>query len=367
MVVLRSRGTHPPHRVDGSLGLSGVRVALHHTRRFTPLADRLRASDAVILTTHAGPDGDGLGSVVALSRALRRAGKRTAILLPDRAADRYAFLDPEGQFLVFPEGCEALGRESWDLGLVVDTHQPSQLRGVDVWLREAGIPLLYFDHHPVSAGFGGEIYGDPRAVAAGCLVYHLLQGELGWEIDREIAEPLYISISYDTNSFKYLRNDPEALEICADLVRRGVDTTWVYRNLFASNPLRKARVLGWVLSHLEFQQEGVLALVAIPHAVIAEHDVQRDDLREAVTQILEIDGVEIAVVLKEMSPGDVKISLRSKGRFVINDVAAALGGGGHPLAAGCEFVGDLESAWNALGPRLLAVIAGEASPAPIRS
>ncbi|MCA9756005.1 MAG: hypothetical protein KDA27_09405, partial [Candidatus Eisenbacteria bacterium] len=194
--------------------------------------------------------------------------------------------------------------------------------------------------------------------AAGCLVYKLLRDDLRWNIDKEIAEPLYISISYDTNSFKYLRNDPDALDICADLIRRGVDTTWVYRNLFASNPLRKARVLGWVLSNMQFHEHGKIAVVSIPYSVIAEHDVERDDLREAVTNILEIDGVEIATVLKEMSPGDVKISLRSKGNFTINQVAEAMGGGGHTLAAGCEFQGNTEEAWKDLGPRLLQVLAG---------
>ena len=334
-------------------------------RCFAGLADRIREASSVLLTTHAGSDGDGLGSIVALSRAIVRAGKRAAILLPDREANRYRFLDPEGTFRIFPEDCDQLGSEVWDLGLVVDTHQPSQLRGVDTWLRESGIPILYFDHHPVSREFEGEIYGDSAAVAAGCLVYKLIRDDLGWEIDRPIAEPLYIAISYDTNSFKYLRSDPEALDICAELIRCGVDTTWVYRNLFASTPLRKARVLGWVLSHMDFHENGRIAVVSIPFHVIDEHKVERDDLREAVTQILEIDGVEIATVLKEMSPGDVKISLRSKGSFTINQVAAALGGGGHTLAAGCEYVGHLDDAWAALGPRLSAVLDGRGeSPGP---
>lgn len=333
-------------------------VSLQLESSFHKLAERIRDAGSVLLTTHAGPDGDGLGSVVALSRALTREGKRSRILLPDRPADRYAFLDPEQQFLVFQNDRDEAAAESWDLGLVVDTHQPSQLNGVDNWMREAGISTLYLDHHPISPGFDREIYGDSSAVAAGCLVYKLLRDDLRWNIDKEIAEPLYISISYDTNSFKYLRNDPDALDICADLIRRGVDTTWVYRNLFASNPLRKARVLGWVLSNMQFHEHGKIAVVSIPYSVIAEHDVERDDLREAVTNILEIDGVEIATVLKEMSPGDVKISLRSKGNFTINQVAQAMGGGGHTLAAGCEFQGNTEEAWKDLGPRLLQVLAG---------
>ncbi len=330
---------------------------------FAGLAEAIRKADSILLTTHSGPDGDGLGSVAALARAMRNQGKTTFILLPDAPADRYAFLDPNGEFRVFPQHRAEAEARTWDLGLVVDTHQKTLLGGVDDWMKDSGIRTLYFDHHPLSPDFDGtEIYGDATAVATGCLVYKLLVDELGWKIDKEIAGSIYISISYDTNSFKYLRNDPDALAICADLIPYGVDTTWVYRSLFASNPLRKARVLGWVLSHMEFSEDGRLASVSIPHTVIDEFKVERDDLRDAVTNILEISGVEIAAVLKEMAVGEVRISLRSKGNFTINQVAAAMNGGGHALAAGCEFLGPLDAAWDDLRPRLTGVMADAPEP-----
>lgn len=330
-----------------------IKIQLDLSSDFGELAQSIEAADSLLLVTHAGPDGDGLGCVVALGRALRRAGKRVRTVLPDPPSAGYRFLDPEGFLISFADARAEVEAEEWDTALIVDTHQPSQLNGVDVWLEERGIPRLYLDHHPLAKGWSGPtVYGSKDAVAAGCLVYRLILENLGWKVDRPIAEPLYVSISYDTNSFKYLRSDPEALEIGADLIHRGVDTTWVYRNLFASNPMRKARVLGWVLSHATFEDDGRIGSVRVPHSLIEELKLERDDLRDSVNHILEIDGVEIAAILKETAPNEIKISLRSKGTVAINGVAASFRGGGHSLAAGCEFNGSLDDGWAALRPPL---------------
>lgn len=315
------------------------------------IARRLRDADSIILTTHAGPDGDGLGCMVALARALEAHGKTVLRLLPEPLPECYAFLDPEGRIRAFPGTGAPVDPRDWDLALVLDTHQWGMLARVGEWLKGSGLPTLFLDHHPTDEPGRVEVKSEDSAVATGTIVYHLILEQLGWEITREIAEPLYVSISYDTNSFKYLRNDPVPLEIGADLVRRGVDTTWVYRNLFASNPLRKARILGWVLSSVEFFAEGRLASVRVPHAVVQKYQLRRDDLRDTITHMLEIEGVEVAVMLKELDPRSIKVSFRSKGTYHINEIAAWMGGGGHTLAAGCEYEGDLETGWKRLrGP-----------------
>lgn len=323
------------------------------------LGAKLAAARAVVLTTHSGPDGDGLGCLVALRHALENQGKRVLSLIPDPLGDRYRFLDPEQRMRV-PSQVGSEGEGEWDFALVLDTHDPGLLRDAGAWLNTRQIPIYFLDHHPMIGDRAG-VYGDIDAVATGCLIYRMLK-LLGWPIRKAEAEPIYIALSFDTNSFKYLRNDPEALLIAADLIRAGVDTSWVYRNLFASNPMRKARALGWMLSHVRFEAEGRLASISIPYALVQDLALDRDDLRDGITHLLEIEGVEIAAALKEMYPREVKISLRSKGKYTINGVAQALGGGGHTLAAGCEVNGDLEHAWNVVGGRLREVL-GE-SPAP---
>jgi phosphoesterase RecJ-like protein len=125
---------------------------------------------------------------------------------------------------------------------------------------------------------------------------------------------------------------------------RGVDANRVYRHLFASNPIGKIRLLGRILSSVQIEEEGRLAWVSLPLLWIREHGVSEDDMRDVVNYLLEVGGVEIAVMLKETEPGTVKVSLRSKGRIEIHEVAQRLGGGGHPFAAGTTLAGGLEEA-----------------------
>ena len=315
------------------------------------LADRLNNAQSVILTTHSGPDGDGLGCVAALGQALEAQGKRVLCVLPDPLPDRYRFLDPQRRFRPFHDLDPSERDGSWDFALVIDTHQWALLRDVATWLQNAPMPTAFLDHHPMDEE-RDDVYGSIDAVAAGMLVYEILTRHLAWPITPEIAEAIYISLSFDTNSFKYLRSQSQPLDVAAALVEAGVDTTRVYRNLFASNPLRKARILGWVLSKMTFECEGRLGWVAIPFDQIDQLQAERDDLRDCITHILEIEGVEVAACLKEVAPGEVKISLRSKGTYPINGIAMWMNGGGHTLAAGCEHDGTLDDAWNTLAPAL---------------
>lgn len=334
------------------------------------LARKLEHADSILLTTHSGPDGDGLGCVAALGRALSAQGKRVLRVIPDPLAERYRFLDPDREIRDVEDVRDQIESGSWDLALVLDTHQWELLRSVGELLRKRDVPTFFLDHHPME-GERPEVYGDTDSVATGMLVYEILVDHLGWPITPEIATALYLSISFDTNSFKYLRSQPEPLRVGSELVRAGVDTTDVYRNLFASNPLGKARILGWVLSHMQFSGDGQIGWVSIPHDEIEKLGVERDDLRDCVTQILEIDGVEVAACLKEMDPRSVKISLRSKGTYPINEIAKWMGGGGHKLAAGCEYEGPLDEAWKHLSRPLEDLLAdrldlAELEPPPVR-
>jgi bifunctional oligoribonuclease and PAP phosphatase NrnA len=324
--------------------------------RLKDLARRICGARSVLLTTHFGPDGDGVGSTIALGDALEAHGIAVTRLLPEPLPRRYQFLDPRGT-ITHPAAAKAeLGDARWDLGLILDTHQWEMLGDAAEWLRTRTTETVCLDHHPQEAGTRTDIYGDCDAASTGELVYRLLHQNLGWAITAPVAEALYIAISFDTNSFKHIRSNPASLAIAADLVTRGVDTNRVYRHLFGSNSPAKARLLGWVLSSAQFACEGRLAWVCIPHRLVGELGLERDEMRDSITHILEINGVEVAATLKEMEPGKVQISLRSKGTFPINGVAAALGGGGHPMAAGCDLAGTCEEAWGRLGPLLVRLV-----------
>lgn len=319
------------------------------------LAEAIGSARRIILTTHACPDGDGVGSVAAMAAILEARGGNAVALLPDPVPSRYRFLDPADRILD-----ARMPADRWephlaevDLVLVLDTHQWGMLGQLAGPLRALGAPAMFLDHHPAPPGGLPGVLSDPAAASTGELVYRLANDVLGWEIPLSAAEAIYVSISSDTNSFKYIRSDETSLVIAADLVRRGVDTNLVYRRLFASNSQAKARLLGYVLSEAEFDADGRLASARIPFRVVEDLGLEQDEMRDCITHILEIRDVEIAVVLKETTPGEIKISLRSKGACNINEVAAELGGGGHPLAAGVDLPGTLEEAWAALRKPLL--------------
>ena len=326
------------------------------------LAEKIRSARSILLTTHAGPDGDGIGSVVGLGRALEEQGHRVTRVLPEPVPERYRFLTPSGGILSLAEAQATLDGTVWDLALVLDTHQWEMLGALAPWLRSRRVPVVFLDHHPQSTPGREDVFGSAEAAATGELVYGLLHDYLRWPISRDAAEPIYVAISFDTNSFKYIRSNPASLLIAAELVRRGVDTNRVYRHLFASNSRGKARLTGLVLSSVQFDCGDRLAFVQIPYRTVQELAVARDDLRDSITHILEIQGVEIAATLKEMEPGKVQISLRSKGNCSVNDVAVMMGGGGHALAAGCDFTGTIEGAWARLRPPLAAALARCSAP-----
>ncbi len=328
--------------------------------RLKELARRISRSSSVMLTTHLGPDGDGVGSTMALGEALEQHGIAVCRLLPEPLPRRYRFLDPHGLAIPVGEAKERVGETRWELGLVLDTHQWEMLGLAGDWLRAHATETVFLDHHPQGPAARSEVYGNADAASTGELVYRLLHQNLGWSITGSVAEALYSAISFDTNSFKHIRSNPSSLAIAADLVTRGVDTNRVYRHLFGSNSQAKARLLGWVLSSVQFDCGGGLAWVCIPHRLVGELGLERDEMRDSITSILEIEGVEVAATLKEMDPGKIQISLRSKGTYPINGAAAALGGGGHPMAAGCDVPGSCESAWERLHPLLVRLLEAKA-------
>jgi phosphoesterase RecJ-like protein len=308
------------------------------------LADRIRASRRIFLSTHADPDGDGIGALLALTIALKRTGMEVDCVLPDPCPDRFRFLDPDGYLRSIPRDASALDCPPPNLALILDTHRWALLGHVGELLRKAGYPTVFLDHHPVAGALREDVCGDPGASSTGELVYRLLHSHLDLPIDARIGECLYTAIAYDTHSFRYVRNSPSPHLIAADLLSRGVDATHVYRHLFASNPVGKMRLLGEVLGAIEIREDGKLAYAELSQQAIRNHDCAPDDLRDAVNYLLEVSGVEVAALLKEADLGEIKVSLRSKGRVEVQDAAQTMGGGGHPFAAGATIVGSLAEA-----------------------
>lgn len=313
---------------------------------FESLVEQMRRARGVLLTTHECPDGDGIGCLLALDQVLRARGTRTELLTPGAIPANFEFLPGAGRIrdagATPPEEIARL-LAAVDLALVVDTHGFALLGSLGPLLASASVPVLFLDHHPPATPPPPGTFCDPEASSTGELAWPVVRALAG-EIPAPVATCLYAAIAYDTNSFKYLRGRAETHAIAAELVRLGADTDEIYRHLFASNRPGKLRLLGDVLRGTRYAAEGRIAWVRVSRTLTALTAATRDDLRDAVTHLLEVGGVEIAASFVEMEDGSCRVSLRSMGRHPVNPVARELGGGGHSLAAGVHLAESIDEA-----------------------
>ncbi len=311
--------------------------------------------------THVGPDADGLGSQLALLRAARLAGKEAIIVNEDPCPARYSWLDPDGCIGDFDGAAAALARA--DLGLIFDAHEPDRAGRPVRRLHELGKPVWVVDHHPAAAS--AEITGCIATdfSSTGELVYELLQA-LGWPVDADVAAPLYAAMSFDTGSFRFLRNQARTLRVAAALLDTGMDANPIQEALFANRPRAEVELLGRVIGALRFADGGRVAWVVVEPEMLAGLDIASDAVGETIAQLIGIEGVLAAVQVKPgRVPGEWKFSLRSKTAVKVGHIARDVGGGGHDHAAGATFFGNPHEMARQVVAQVEAAIRNQVGPA----
>lgn len=305
------------------------------------LLERLAAARHLVLVTHVGPDADGLGCEVAFCAAARAAGREVHVVNEDPLPRRYRWLDPRGVLGHIDRDAGCLGAS--DLGLCFDAHEVARVGKPAAELRKRGVDVWVVDHHPAAPDLDVQGVIVPEFSSSGELVYHLIEA-LGWRIDAEVARALYAAMSFDTGSFRFLRNQPATLRIAATLLETGMDANPIQEALFASRPRSEWDLLGRIIQHTRFAHDGQIAWLAADASLVQGLDIAPDAIGEAIAQLVGIEGVQIAMMLKpDREPGLWKLSLRSKTSVCIGDVARRRGGGGHDHAAGATIAGDLHA------------------------
>ena len=328
-----------------------------------PFADwfleRLRAARAPVLMTHIDPDADGLGSQLAFVEAARRAGVDARIVNCDPLPADYAWLDPEGRAGHWQANSGDL--EGADLGLLFDVSELGRVGAPAAALRDAGVDILVVDHHPVAEDSGVVGVVDPSFSSTGELCFRLIEA-LGWPMDAAVARGLYSAMSFDTGSFRFLRNQGETLRVAARLLDTGLDANPIQEALFASRPAAETILLGRILSRLQFAADGRVAWVAVPDSLLEGLDLPAGGSGEAMPYVIGVQGVLAAAMFKPgRVAGEWKISLRSKTAVKIGHIARTRGGGGHDHAAGATMKGDLDDICAQIVAELVRTV--EASPA----
>lgn len=291
----------------------------------------LKNASTVLVTGHRNPDGDAIGSLLAVGLILRHLGKDYTLYSQDGVPKQFATLALAGEVV---DQVPAAAR--FDATVAVDTGDRALL-GDGVPTGDRAGTLIVLDHHSSSTPFGDLRWHDPTAAATGMLVADLAQ-RLDVPLCADMAEQLWCALYTDTGGFRYDSTDARVLRLAARLVEAGISPWDVTVKLYENNPVERMRLLGQVLSTLDLSASGQIASVNITRSMVDQAGADDSMLDGFINYARSIEGVEVAVQV--LQRGDFcRISLRSKGRINVGDLAQRLGGGGHHNAAGCTVEG----------------------------
>jgi phosphoesterase RecJ-like protein len=298
------------------------------------IIDLIKENQRFALTTHLSPEGDAIGSALALRLVLRRLGKEALVVLQDPAPQSLRFLKgAEG--IKCPKGFpEQFDPQLW---FVLDCANFERVgEGVARLIERNGRPIINIDHHIDNPNFGQLNYVRQTA-ATSQLIFKLAQTLK--IIDAEIATSIYAGIVADTDAFRNANTDAAALRDAAALMEHGARANEAILNLYERRTPGELHLLGWTLLHARIEDS--LTWCVLSAKTFAELGASHQDTEHLVDTLRTIEGVKVAVLFKELDGGRVKVSFRAKPGFTVNEVAHRFGGGGHEQAAGCVITGEL--------------------------
>jgi phosphoesterase RecJ-like protein len=295
------------------------------------VAAEILARQRFVITSHARPDGDAIGSELAMAYALKHLGKDVRVVNRDPAPPALA---------EFPgvAGIEIAPRVD-DPGDCVIVMECGDLSRTGVDGLDRGF-VINIDHHLGNSMYGAVNWFDQSAAACGEMVFALVR-ELGVPLSYEIATHIYVTILTDTGSFHYSSISPTTFDICRQCMEAGVSPPLVARSVFDSSTLGGLKLYGAVLNLMEIDPTGRLATVVVDRATAQASGGSYEDLDGLNNLPLTVKGIQAVLFFKENGPDDWRVSMRSKGTVDVRRVAVEFGGGGHRNAAGCSARGRL--------------------------
>ena len=292
-------------------------------------AEEIRKRQRFVLASHVRPDGDAIGSQLAMAYALRAMGKQVRIINRDPA--------PPPLFALPGVSEIEIAERADDPGDAVIVMESGELARTGVAGLERGF-IINIDHHIGNTMYGAVNWFDVSAAACGEMVFDLV-GDLGVPLTPEIAVHIYVALLTDTGSFHYSSISPRTFDIARQCVEAGVDPRWVARAVFDNNTLAHLKLLGAVLNAMELDPSGRVATLRVDRTLAAQCGATYEDTEGIINMPLSVKDIQGVVFFKENGTDDWRISMRSKGDVDINAVARLYGGGGHKNASGCSAAG----------------------------
>jgi len=303
---------------------------------FEEIGQVLRGNQCFAILSHVRPDGDALGSQLALALSLQQLGKDVRIWNEDGMLEKYSFL-PRAELLTKPPSTAV----DVDVAVALDTAIQNRLGTTLAAVGSAKI-WINIDHHRSNPGYGDLVIIDSSAPATGEIIFRLIKSQ-DLPFNHDIAENLFAAISTDTGSFQYPKTSARTFEIAAELVRAGdLDVGQISQQLYENYPRRRLELLRDLLRTMRFGEDGRVASFSLSLKTAAALAVLPEDNEGLIDHLRAIRGVIVAVFFEELAGGKVRVSMRSKDEAVdVCAICQKFGGGGHTLAAGARIRGSL--------------------------
>lgn len=314
----------------------------------------LKCARSAAILSHIMPDGDSIGSMLALYSVLKRMGKEAEIFSCDNVSPVYSFLPGYDEI----KKCSDAVKRKYDVLIVLDCGNMDRTGDCCSDIIKYAAASINIDHHVSNSMFADFNYVDTNASSTGEIIYQIIKS-MGVVILKEEASCLYTAILTDTGCFKYSNTSLETHRIAGDLISSGIEFGDIHDLMYRNYSFSTVKVLGRVLSSIELFNDGQIALMQLLKENFEGFKLQDVDTTDFINYARDISTVEAAVFIKQVSPNEYKVSLRSKHRLDVRAVCEKYGGGGHVRAAGCTINESLQKVRDIIINELRQALKGE--------
>jgi len=308
---------------------------MNFTEKALAISEKIEKSYNIIITSHVSPDGDAIGSMLALHFFIKKHfNKKSKMFITGGINNNLKFL----------EGCENIQRYDdrvmediigADLIFVLDLNDLNRLKEAGDAVAMSNAYKVMIDHHLEPKPFADLEMIDTEATSTGELIWVLIDA-LNGKFDKRISNALYTAIMTDTGSFRFDKTTSETHYIVAKLLENGADPVKCYDEIYNQKTVQALKLLGMSLANMELYNQGRISIMSLSKSDFDKADAIEDDTEGFVSNTLSVKGVEVGVLITEREKGELRISFRSKGNYSVRETAARFGGGGHKFAAGAR-------------------------------
>lgn len=311
---------------------------MNQNATFQEIGDAIRAHQTFAVMSHVRPDGDAIGSEIALGHALEQMGKTVYYLNEDGVPESLAFLPLSEKVKKADAPVEV------EVAIALDTATQPRLGEKSNAAVASAKLWINIDHHKSNTRYGDLVYIDSESPATGQILYHLIVDQK-FPFSDATRDSIYVAVSTDTGSFQYPGTTVKTYEMAADLTRRGLEVGKINTLIYDNQPLRRVELMRSLLNTLENEHDHKIIYWTLPYSEIEKLGLVPDDSEGMIDFIRSVQGVVVAIFFEELEDKKIRVSMRSKDKKVdVSEICQVFGGGGHSLAAGIRMAGPIEVA-----------------------